>query len=126
MSFTLNTHTVTRLVLEQINELTHLSPAALAPPPVEALNLDGTPGPKVVRFEKGSYGSNTAGAGKKAVVEFSSPNLGKPFHASVHQRQSWTGADVSQRSLAIHHHRRLPRKLVRGERVGVHANELSR
>lgn len=42
-------------------------------------------------FKTPSYGSNTSGKGKTALIEFASPNIAKPFHAG-HLRSTIIGA----------------------------------
>jgi arginyl-tRNA synthetase len=70
--FFARTTTLNRLVLDQVS--------ALSKPTKE--------------HPHGSYGTNTIGAGRKVVIEFSAPNIAKPFHAG-HLRSTIIGTFLS-------------------------------
>ncbi|GAA6042570.1 hypothetical protein JCM8097_003136 [Rhodosporidiobolus ruineniae] len=97
VSFSVQLPALTSLVLSQINSQTHLtqdeSHSAISKFANLSLNDSGADEPPagLSLLKKNGYGTNKLGNGQSVIVEFSSPNIAKPFHAG-HLRSTIIGA----------------------------------
>ncbi|GAA5933177.1 arginine--tRNA ligase [Sporobolomyces koalae] len=97
VSFNVEPTAFAKLVLNQINHQTYLLPDEPrdVTSKLASLNLDSAQADSVPEglslLKKNGYGTNKLGNGKSIIVEFSSPNIAKPFHAG-HLRSTIIGA----------------------------------